>query len=53
MTTIRSSIEAAVRYLIQHPDEGRYTDSTATATLEGGLRVRIQGPSSRESAVTE
>jgi uncharacterized OsmC-like protein len=33
-----------VSYLGEHPEEGRYTDSTATAVLEGPLRVRIEGP---------
>jgi uncharacterized OsmC-like protein len=41
---IRSSIEAATKYLTEHPDEARYTDSAATATLVGGLRVRVDGP---------
>src|SRR5437870_296405 len=30
---------------IEHPEEARYTDSVATATLETGLRVRVEGPS--------
>jgi uncharacterized OsmC-like protein len=42
--TIRSAIEAATDYLVEHPDEARYTDSAATATLTGGLRVRVEGP---------
>jgi uncharacterized OsmC-like protein len=41
---IRSSIEAATMYLTEHPDEARYTDATATATLVDGLRVRVDGP---------
>jgi len=41
---IRSSIEDAVRYLSEHPDEARYTDSAATAILEEGLRCRVEGP---------
>jgi uncharacterized OsmC-like protein len=41
---IRSSIENAVRYLTEHPDEARYTDSAATAVLEEGLRCRVTGP---------
>jgi uncharacterized OsmC-like protein len=44
MEHIRSSIENAVRYLTEHPDEARYTDSAATAVLEEGLRCRITGP---------
>ena len=42
---IRSSIEAAVKYLTEHTDEARYTDSPATATLVEGLVVRVDGPS--------
>src|SRR5438094_10572708 len=42
---IRSSIGAATRYLTEHPDEARYTDSPATATLVEGLVVRVDGPS--------
>jgi uncharacterized OsmC-like protein len=41
---IRSAIEAATVYLSEHPDEARYTDSAATATLTGGLGVRVEGP---------
>lgn len=41
---IRSSVENAVRYLTEHADEARYTDSAATATLEDGLRCRVEGP---------
>ena len=41
---IRSSIESAVRYLNDHPDEARYTDSAATAILDDGLRIRVAGP---------
>lgn len=44
MEHIRSSIENAVRYLTEHPDEARYTDSAATAVLEEGLRCRVTGP---------
>jgi uncharacterized OsmC-like protein len=41
---IRSSIEAAATYLTDHPDEARYTDSAATASLVDGLQVRVVGP---------
>jgi uncharacterized OsmC-like protein len=41
---IKSSIERAVQYLTQHPDEARYTDSAATAILDEDLRCRIEGP---------
>ena len=52
MGDIRESIDAAVAYLSEHPDEARYTDSVATATLEGGLRVRVEGPNG-EAATTD
>jgi uncharacterized OsmC-like protein len=44
MAGIGESIENAVRYLTDHPDEARYTDSAATAVVEEGLRVRVSGP---------
>jgi uncharacterized OsmC-like protein len=40
---IRAAIEAASNWLLEHPDEARYTDSLATARLEEGLRVRVAG----------
>lgn len=45
MSEIRESIENAVRYLSEHPDEARYTDSRATARLGQSLRVDVEGPS--------
>jgi hypothetical protein len=33
VTPIKDSIENAVRYLSEHPDEARYTDPVARATL--------------------
>ncbi len=46
MTTqeIGSKIEAAVGYLTEHPEEARYTDSAAVATLGDSLRCRVTGP---------
>lgn len=46
MTTehIARSIEIARQYLADHPDEARYADSAATATVESGLRCRVAGP---------
>ncbi len=38
---IKQSIETAIAYLTSHPDEARYTDSAAVATLEAGLRFRV------------
>ena len=41
---IRSAIEGASTYLTEHPDEARYTDSLARASVESGLRVIVEGP---------
>ena len=49
---IRSSIDAATEYLTEHPDEARYTDSAATATLVGGLQIRVGGPAG-ETLITD
>ncbi len=45
---IRSAIEGASAYLTQHPDEARYIDSLATARVESGLRVRVEGPNGEQ-----
>jgi uncharacterized OsmC-like protein len=52
MTEIKESIASAVRYLSEHPDEARYTDSLARATLGDALRVEVEGPQ-RERIVTD
>jgi len=52
MAEIRESIENAVRYLSEHPDEARYTDSYARATIGEALRVQVEGPN-RERIVTD
>jgi uncharacterized OsmC-like protein len=52
VSQIKESIENAVRYLTDHPDEARYTDSLARATLDDALRVRVDGPSG-ERIVTD
>ena len=44
LANIRDSIENAVRYLSEHPDEAHYTDSNARATLRDALRVDVEGP---------
>src|SRR3989442_6487980 len=44
MPDVKSALEQPTAYLSKHPDEARYTDSAATATLEEGLRVRVEGP---------
>src|SRR5437588_4123365 len=44
MASIKEALDAASVYLSEHPGEARYTDSPATAVLEHGLRVRVEGP---------
>lgn len=44
MTQIGDAIRGARAYLTEHPDEARYTDSAATARLNSGLRVVVDGP---------
>ena len=43
-TKIRDALAQATAYLTAHPNEARYTDSPATAVLESGLAVTVQGP---------
>lgn len=43
MADIKRSIDQAIGYLSEHPDEVRYTDSLATARLEDDLRVTVDG----------
>lgn len=43
MADVKGSIESAIAYLTEHPDEARYTDSVATATLGDDLRVTVEG----------
>jgi uncharacterized OsmC-like protein len=45
---IKESIEAAVGYLRQHPEEARYRDSAARAVIEDDLQCRIVDPEGRE-----
>ena len=49
---IRTAIEAASAYLIEHRDEARYTDSPAKARVDEGLRVRVEG-SNGEVLITD
>jgi uncharacterized OsmC-like protein len=44
MDSIRSAMERASGYLTEHPEAARASDSAATAVLEDGLRVRVEGP---------
>jgi uncharacterized OsmC-like protein len=41
---IANAVAGARAYLAAHPDEARYRDSAATAVVEDGLRVRVDGP---------
>lgn len=43
MDEIARALAAAGGYLAAHPDEARYTDSQATATVAGGLLVSVTG----------
>jgi uncharacterized OsmC-like protein len=45
---IRTALENASRYLTEHPEEARSTDSEATATVVDGLVVRVTGPNGSE-----
>lgn len=42
--SIADSVARASAYLTEHPDEARYRDSAATATLTKGLVVDVTGP---------
>ena len=42
--SIPEALANATRYLSEHPEEARYRDSHARATIEGGLAVRVEGP---------
>lgn len=52
MTDVRGSIDGAVRFLTEHPQEARYTDSPATAVLSDDPRVEVHGPGA-ERLVTD
>jgi uncharacterized OsmC-like protein len=41
---IATAVAGAREYLTAHPEEARYRDSAATATVEDGLRIRVEGP---------
>ena len=45
MREIKDSIANAINYLSEHPEEARYTDSLACATLGDALRTEVEGPS--------
>ena len=48
MGSIREALRNASEYLSDHPEEARYTDSAATATLDEGLRVTVAAPDGRQ-----
>jgi uncharacterized OsmC-like protein len=52
MERIQQALQDARAYLEGHPDEARYTDSAAVATLFEGLRVGVTGPGG-EAALTD
>lgn len=41
---IRGALQNAMGYLTEHPDDAKATDSFATATIEEGLRCKVDGP---------
>ena len=41
---VRKSIEEAIEYLDQHPNEAHYTDTAATASIEETLRCHAVAP---------
>ena len=41
---IATSINNAIGYLTEHPDEAAYTDGPATAHVGEGLRCAVEGP---------
>jgi uncharacterized OsmC-like protein len=49
---IKTSVENAIEYLTANPDEARYTDGAATARIEEGLRVKVEGTNG-ETLVTD
>jgi len=50
--SIAEAVERAATYLMDHPDEARYRDSYARATIKSGLLVSVDGPSG-ESLTTD
>lgn len=50
--SIADAVASASAYLTEHPEEARYRDSQATATLQHGLVTSVTGPSG-ESAQSD
>jgi uncharacterized OsmC-like protein len=44
---LADAIRGATEYLAVHPEEAKYTDSEAVATLRDALRVVVRDPSGR------
>lgn len=42
--SIADAVQRAAAYLSEHPDEARYRDSYARATITSGLVVAVEGP---------
>jgi uncharacterized OsmC-like protein len=49
MSSVGEAIRNATDYLRDHPEEARYTDSAAVATLDEGLRVTVSAPDGRKT----
>ncbi len=47
MNKIGEAIQKATAYLTENPGEARYTDSTAVAVLDEGLKVSVKAPDGR------
>lgn len=47
MSTLGHAISIATEYLQAHPEEARYTDSEAVATLQENLRIVVRDPEGR------
>ncbi len=45
---VRKSIKGAIQYLDQHPNEARYADTAATASIEETLRCHAVAPDGTE-----
>lgn len=44
VTAIGDAVRGARGYLTEHPAEASYSDTAATARLDAGLRVTVEGP---------
>ena len=46
--SIRAALESAIGYLTENPSDAKSTDSSATASIEDGLRCVVRGPGGAE-----